>query len=485
MPAMPYAGDDCTGEQLSPLTIEKNGFIQEDIKIIKNNIFTPYFTEMTLYKKIILTAFVICFSQTVYAVCKSELNPEFFNRFNDECLYQYINEAIENNHDAKQASHRVEQYRQQVKYSFSKELPTFNVAANYLGVKVPLLDNFELKQNAFILPFIANYEADFLLKNRDKTRSEKKSYEASKLEEKSVYLSLLSDVAVVYTNILEYDELIKLACEKVAILEDILKRDTKKFNRGIIGTSEINTSAKNLEIAKNELENYQKQQEILLMQLAVLTGNSPSEVDDFSRGNLGEFEYQGKIPEEISSDVIFSRPDVMQAETNLEKAKIDIRVARKEFLPTFNITGVWIFNTIARGSFFSWESSLAAILAGARQDIFAGGRKIANLRLQKAKYAELFEKYKQTDLTAVKEVNTALCLIKHDTKIDNNTLQKLQYEFKNLENSRRKYAQGTISAPEYLNNLSKFIDIQKEAVQSKNQRLVNYFTLYKAVGGRL
>ncbi len=154
-------------------------------------------------------------------------------------------------------------------------------------------------------------------------------------------------------------------------------------------------------------------------------------------------------------------------------------------MPTFNITGVWIFNTIARGSFFSWESSLAAILAGARQDIFAGGRKIANLRLQKAKYAELFEKYKQTDLTAVKEVNTALCLIKHDTKIDNNTLQKLQYEFKNLENSRRKYAQGTISAPEYLNNLSKFIDIQKEAVQSKNQRLVNYFTLYKAVGGRL
>ena len=35
---MPYAGDDCTGEQLSPLTIEKNGFIQEDIKIIKENV---------------------------------------------------------------------------------------------------------------------------------------------------------------------------------------------------------------------------------------------------------------------------------------------------------------------------------------------------------------------------------------------------------------------------------------------------------------
>lgn len=84
-------------------------------------------------------------------------------------------------------------------------------------------------------------------------------------------------------------------------------------------------------------------------------------------------EYCTKIPNEIDSDVIFSRPDVLAAENELEKAKIDIRIARKEFLPTFNITGLWVFNTIAHGSFFSWESSLAALLAGASQDIFTGG----------------------------------------------------------------------------------------------------------------
>lgn len=296
---------------------------------------------------------------------------------------------------------------------------------------------------------MANYEADFLLKNRDKTRSEKKSYEASKFEEKAVYLSLLSDVATVYTNILEYDELILLAQEKTNIYAEILKRDTKKFERGTISTSELNNSAKNLEATKNELEKLQKEQEILLMQLAVLTGKSADCISDLSRGKFENFEYQGTIPDEINSDVIYSRPDVMQAEKRLEKAKIDIRVARKEFLPTFNITGLWIFNTIAPGTFFSWKSSLAAILAGASQDIFTGGRKIANLKIQKAKYEELFEKYRQTDLEAVKEVNTALCFIKHDTIVDNNTLAKVQYELKNLENSRKKYARGTISAPEY------------------------------------
>lgn len=436
-----------------------------------------------LFKKAVLTLLILFICQTAFAIDRNELNPEFFKRFNDECLYYYINEAIENNHNAKQAAYRVEQYRQQVKYSFSKELPSFRVAANYLGVHVPQLDNFELEQNAFILPFMANYEADLLLKNRDKTRGVKKLYEASKFEEKATYLSLLSDVATVYTNILEYDELITLAQEKASIYAEILKRDAKKFERGTVNTSQLNTSAKNLETARNELESFQKEREILLMQLAVLTGKSATA--ELNRGKFETFEYQGKIPDEIQSEVIFSRPDVMQAEKMLEKSKIDVRVARKEFLPTFNITGVWIFNTISPGTFFSWESSLAAILAGATQDIFTGGRKIANLKIQKAKYEELFEKYRQTDLEAVKEVNTALCLIKHDTEVDKNTLSKVQYEYKNLESSRKKYAQGTISAPEYLRELSKFIEVQKEAIQSKNQRLVNYFTLYKATGGKV
>lgn len=424
-------------------------------------------------------------SPCAYSVDKSELNLDFFERFKDDCLVFYINEALENNHDAKQTSARVEQYRQQVKLSLGKELPTFRVAANYLGIHVPMLDNFTLSKNAFVLPFMMNYEADLLLKNRDKTRSAKKSYEAAEYEQKAVYLSLLSDVATVYTNILEYDELINIQEEDVLIRSKILDYANKKFSRGVISTTELNNSQKELETSKNELANLRKQQEVLLMELAVLAGISSENATGLQRGTLENFEYSSVIPDEIESDVIFSRPDVMQAETNLEKMKIDIRVARKEFLPTFNIIGIWAFNTISPGTFFSWESSLAALLAGATQDIFKGGQKIANLRYQKAKYEELFENYKQTDLNAVKEVNTSLCFIKHDTEVENNTMRKINYEYKNLENSRKKLGRGTISNPEYLEELSKFLVVQKEAVQAKNQRLVNYFTLYKAVGGRL
>ena len=438
-----------------------------------------------MYKEILISLSLLLCSNYVFAIERTELNTEFFDNFNDGCLSQYINEAIENNHTAKQATARVEQYRQQTKSSLGRELPSLSVGANYLGIKVPDLDNFQLKTNAFILPFIANYEADILLKNRDKTKSTKKSYEASKQDEKAIYIALLTDVATTYTNILQYDEIINKQKELVNISQEILENNNRKFEHGVINSTVLNNSKKELEAVKNKLENYEKQREIILMQLAVLTGTSPESKDDIQRGKLNDFDYQKTIPTEITSDVIFSRPDVISAETMLEKAQIDIRIARKEFLPTFNITGLWAFNTIAPGNFFSWESSLAALMVGAMQDIFTGGRKIASLKFQKAKYEELFENYKQVSLEAVKEVNTALCIIKHDINIDNNTNYQLIYETKNYNNSQKMLNRGVISNNEYLSAKKKYIIAEIQKSQTKTQRIVNYYTLYKASGGKL
>ena len=439
-----------------------------------------------MYKKVILTALILLIAPAAFAVDKNNLNIDFFNRFNDEYLNEYINEALTNNHSAKQATARVEEYRQGVKIQFANELPSFSVSANYLGVSVPKFNpNLEVQKNAFVLPFIANYEADFLLKNRDKTKSAKKTYEMSRFDEETVYLALLSDVAAAYTNILQYDKLIEEQEKIVNNYNLIFIDDNKKFARGIINTTELNNSQSNIESSKTALENLIKQREILLMDFAVLLGRSADCADSLKRSTIDNFEYSDIIPNEIESDVIFSRPDVKKAEAALEKAKIDIRVARKEFLPTFNIMGIWAFNTIAPGSFFSWESSLAALLAGATQDIFQGGRKAANLKYQKAKYEELFEQYKQTDLEAVKEVNTSLCIIKHDTTIEKQTQEKLLLETKNLNNANKMLNHGVISRTQYLNADNLYISKNMDLTKAKTQRLVNYYTLYKTAGGKI
>lgn len=440
-----------------------------------------------MFKKYILVIFLLFFAQTTFAVDVNNLNLEFFSRFNDVYLQKYINEAIENNHSAKQATARVEEYRQGVKSQFANELPTFSVSANYLGLNFPDINPAvsNINKNNFVLPFVASYEADLLLKNRDKTKSAKKTYEMSKFDEQTVYLALVSDVATVYTNILEYDKLISNQEEIVKNNSQILNDTNKKFARGIINETELNKAKNNIESSKIVLENLEKQREVLLMNFAVLIGRGANESNGIKRGSIDNFEYKNIIPTEIESDIIFSRPDVKRAEASLEKAKIDIRIARKEFLPRFNITGVWAFNTLASGSFFSWESSLASLLAGATQDIFTGGRKVANLRFQKAKYEELFEQYKQVDLNAVKEVNTSLCIIKHDKEIENKTGVNVNLAQKDLQNASKMLNRGVISRTQYLNSKNLYISKDMDLTKAKTQKIVNYYTLYKTVGGKL
>ena len=412
------------------------------------------------------------------------VNLCWWNNFSDPYLKEYVFQAIKHNHDLRQASWKVEEYRQNVKYAFSKELPSLSVGGNYIGAHFPETIK-GVKNNIFAVPFQANYEADIFLKNHDKTKSSKKSYEASKFEEKSIYISLATDVSTVYLNIIKFDKQISLQCQLVAIENEKLRRETNRFNRGVVSAAQLNNAKKDYETAKSDLEELIKLRDKSLTQLAVLIGDSPENICNLKRQSFDKFDYTAIVPCEISSDVVFSRPDILAAEAKLQKANIDVRVARKDFLPTISITGLYALSNVGAASFGSWESTIAAIAAGATLDLFKGGMKFANLKIYKSRYEQMFESYKQTDLTAIKEVNDSLIMIKQDTVIDNNTIENLNIQKDSYNRSSNKFKSGVISYPQLLTDKEVVINMEQNQVNTKTNRLIDYLTLYKAVGGKL
>ncbi|HNW25334.1 MAG TPA: TolC family protein [Candidatus Gastranaerophilaceae bacterium] len=411
------------------------------------------------------------------------INPCWWENFNDPILTEYIIKAVENNHNARQASWKVEEYRQAVKYQFGSELPSLSVGGNYILNHLP--DSFvSTKNNIFAVPFQVNYEADIFLKNRDKTKSSKKTYESSKYEEKAIYIVLASDVATAYFNLVKSDKQICLQEQIVEIRREKLRREQQKFDRGTVSATSLNNAKKEVENAKNSLDDFLKTREKTLTQLAVLIGESP-ENTNFKRVSFDNLEYKCPVPDSISSDVVFSRPDIMATEAKLQKAKIDIRVARKEFLPKINLTGIYAFSNVGSLGFGTWGSTIAALVAGASLDLFTGGRKIANLKMSKSRYEQMFEAYRQNDLTALKEVNDSLFVLKKDSEIDKNTLKNLNIQQDTYKRSLERFNRGTISYPQLLSEHEALILSQQNRVNSKTNRLVDYLTLYKAVGGNL
>lgn len=436
-------------------------------------------------KKILLLVLIFnfIFLNSAFSYC---VNVDFFNRFNDTYLEKYIELALLNNHELKQANYKVEQYRNEIKTQFSKELPELSVSSNYLGAHFPKNDyNFFLRQNSYILPLRASYEPDLLLKNRDKTKLQKKIYYSKLANQKGVYISLLTDVASAYVNILLMDYLINN--QKKIIQNQLLKTtyETQKFKFGIINQTDLNETIEKLKNEEMIFEGLEKNLKTTLYNFSVLIGESPENFSEIKRGKIETFDYQKEFPKEINSNIIWQRPDIEEIENELKASKIDITIAKKEFFPNFNITGFLVFDTAGGGNFFSWNSSFAYLLAGLTQDVFKGGYKIANLKIKKARFQELVEKYKQTDLIAIKEINNALNIIDKDTVNQNLSKEKLELEKNNLKNASKRLQKGTISKYDFLENKITLKEKERIFISAKAMRLIDYFTLYKAVGGAI
>lgn len=410
------------------------------------------------------------------------VNIDWWKSFNDGYLQDYIVKAIQHNHDLKMASIAVDEYYQYTKIQFASELPTVGGAFSPALVKQMNQTSWNW---AFLTPVMVNYEADIFLKNHDKTKSSKKDYEASLQDERAAYIAVVSAVGTTYFNIVKLDEMIKLQEQIVDLRKDIYDLTKLCNEEGTASMSDTVKANKAYVYGKSELPELKKNRTKLLHQLAVLTGENPNEVEDMPRATLSEITFPENIPSEISSEIIVNRPDYIRAEKMLEKAGIDIRVAKKEFLPTINLSGLVAFDSSNLGSMFSTKSALAALAGGAVLPIFTGGKRLANLRLKRSTYDRMLEDYLKVNQTAIQEINDSLVSLKQDKKKLSQNKEHQTLEMKDFAYSKDKFSQGVISKKDLIQVQENLLTVDKLVASGKADCLIDCIGVYKAVSAKI
>ncbi len=411
------------------------------------------------------------------------INTDWWSSFQDPYLSEYIALALQKNHDMKIATISTEEYYQNYKIQFGTELPQIGVGFSPALVKMPGTSD---SIGVFSLPGIANYEADIFLKNRDKTKSVQKQYEASLIDERAAYIAVASAVGTVYFNIVRMDKTIELQKEINNQRQEIYNLMVLSNKEGLASTADTVRANKALVKGQSDLIELEKQREKLLNQLAVLVGESPENKNSLKRITLDELIIANKIPAQVSSEIIENRPDYLRAAKMVEKAGIDVRVAKKEFLPTINLTGLAFFNSFADfGSLFTTKNMLWSLAAGAMLPVFTGGKRIANLRLKKAQYERVLQEYLKTNLQAIQEVNDAMVSANLDWEKLSRTLEQQKLEEKDFNYNQMKYDQGVISKLDLIQFRENLLTINQLVAQQKTEYLVDYIGLYKACGARI
>lgn len=425
---------------------------------------------------------------------------DWWNRFQDPILVNYVQEAINANRDLQVALARIKEARETVRFAFSRELPQMTLRSDFLRVKGT--ENFLRQEsrgnapggggnaifpsdafNIYDFVFSPRYEVDLFGKNWSRIRAAARESDAVKQDANALVLTITAEVATAYINLLQTDRTILLQAQLVAIQEENLRLRRSMFAQGVLNYDDVLGTEQSLSQAKKNLAETQKMREAFVHQLSVLRGRPPVDASGFVRSNLEQLPADLLVSSGLPSELVSRRPDILAAEARLKEAGFNIAVARKDFFPTLNLMGPFGFLSTELSRFFDSGSFLSTIAVNGAQTLFDGGAKIATYRTQKARHEQQINQYQQTILNAFREVEDALSgLISDKAQYDESRRATLDTR-KRLGLTEHRYQQGVNTLLDVLDLRSQLVNNEITESQKKASLLAEYVNLYKAIGG--
>ncbi len=412
---------------------------------------------------------------------------QWWEGFNDSNLNTYINAAIHNNPTLNGALRRVEQARAMTGQTVSKALPSVNF--NPSAYRIGLPDNvkgalpLDSTLHLYNLPLQASYELDLWGKNLDSIKSSRKQADSAELQGKSVLNSIVGEVAAAYVNLIRMDGMVEAEQQRLTLLKRIAALEASQHQSGLIAYDEVLRAQRDVAEAETNVSVFEQQQAVFAHQLSILTGSPPANASQLQRAALERLSLPKETASGLPSELLTRRPDILAQERLLESASIDVRVARKAFLPTINLGAMVGSGALGFKNLWSWGNVFNMQSLAISQPIFKGGQLKSELNYRKAKQKEQLETYRQTILTALKDVEDSLSMLRSDYQSMDSNTERLTLTQKNLALTDNRYQQGLAPKLDVLQAQSELLRYQQTAIQTKADTAIATVSLYKALGG--
>jgi len=421
------------------------------------------------------------------AEAASLADAPWWDLFRDPILRNLIQEALDNNYDVRLAAARVQEARANFVVSRSDLLPSIDYGVGTSRGKIepgtlggvggpsPQAGNF------YSGTVVMSWELDIWGRIRRSNEAARATLLATEDARRGVWLTLVSDVAQAYFEILALDVQLAIARSSTDAYQNTYNLFQDRLRVGVASKLETARAEGALGIAQASIPQLESAIVARENQISVLLGSVPRPI---ARGTpLYDQPVAPAVPAGLPSTLLERRPDLRQAEHQLVSANARIGVAKAEFFPKLSMTALLgraspELSALTGGSATIW--AVAGMLSG---PLLNAGRTLGNYRASVAQWEERTAQYEKAVITALQEVSDALTQIDKLAAAETAQEKAVKALAQAVEHATDRYRTGFASYFEVLEAQQQLYPAQNALAQLRRDRLVAYVQLYKALGG--
>lgn len=406
--------------------------------------------------------------------------------FIDPQLTKLIALSLKDNRDLRIAVLNIERSRSLYQIRRSDLLPKVDAAAGASFQRVPAdlsatgqamrVDQYNVGLG------VSSYELDLFGRVQSLKDQALELYLATEHAQKSVQISLVSQVATAYLALAADRERLLLAKATLANQRSSYDLTKSRYEAGVSSALDLNQSQTSVDAARVDIARYTT---LVAQDENALTLVVGSQVPtDLLPTTLSETLTALKnVSPGLPSDVLLHRPDILQAEGELKGANANIGAARAAFFPRITLVSSIGFGSdeltgLFKGGAFAWSFAPRISLP-----IFDAGSNKANLTVAEVDQNIAVARYEKAIQTAFREVADVLAQL---GTIDEQLAAQQSLVDATAESfrlSQARFDKGVDSYLTVLDSQRSLYGAQQSLISTRLTRLANLVNLYKVLGG--
>ena len=412
------------------------------------------------------------------------LGGNWWEIFSDPQLNALEQQIEVSNQNLKAAVAQYQEARASLRYARADYYPTLTAAPSATRQRYSENKPETLSKGAtfsdFVLPVNLSYQVNAWGRVSHNVESYRAQAQASAADLAVVNLTMHADLAVDYFAARTLDAEEKLLRDTVAQYERALQLNTDRYQGGLASEVDVEQARTILETTRAQLVDVGVARAQYEHAVALLMGRAPAE---FTLPPLPLTTPPPAVPVGIPSELLERRPDIAGAERLVASANAQIGLAKTAYYPLVKLLGSGGFESGTISTLLQGPSALWSFGPSAVFTVFDKGRRHALNDEARAAYDSSVASYRQTTLSAFKDVEdnlAAVRILEQEAQIQVRAVEAAQ---RSLGLSRIRYEGGITNYLEVITAENAALSDEVTAVNILGRRMAASVLLIEALGG--